>query len=268
MSGEAVVQPSREVVQMTFARRAGTAALVLLATRTISIAGMMLYPLLLAYSTVSSSDWVVQLILQFGVACVTVTAMVLVFVHAQRSVYSGRRHWLATMAERNIILIIVALAIVSRIVPRVTYDSSLFESSMDTNALQILLMRGLSSALAVTAAYVWIWWCNSPPRAERLVAVSAIAWCGFEFLFDVLDMVVPTLNVLVSRTGEVGAIQLPGADAFVTIHGTAWLWRVSPEYMGSALISWATNVAVFVPVAAVIAVVLYVALNRDSAPAQ
>lgn len=268
MSDEPVVQPSREVVQMTFSRRAGTAALVLLGTRTISIACMMIYPLLLAYGAVSSSDWIVQLILQFGVACVVVTAMVLIFVHAQRSVNAGRRHWLASMPERNIVLIIVALVVVSRMVPRVAYDSSLYDSSFGANSMALLLTRGLSSALAVAAAYVWIWWCNSPPRAERLVAVSAIAWCGFEFLFDVLDMVVPTLNVLVSRTGEVGAIQLPGADAFVTIHGTAWLWRVSPEYMGSALISWATNVAVFVPVAAVIAVVLYVALNRDSAPAQ
>ena len=268
MSDEAAVQPSREVVRMTFARRAGTAALVLLATRTISIACMTIYPLLLAYGVVSSSDWIVQLILQFGVACVVVTAMVLILANAQRSINAGKHHWLASMPEARIVLLIVALVVVSRIVPRVAYDSSLYGTSLGPNSIYILLMRGLSSALAVVAAYVWIWWCNSPPRAERLIAVSAIAWCGFEFLFDILDMVVPTLNVLVSRTGEDGAIQLPGADAFVTIHGTAWLWRVSPEYMGSALMSWVTNVAVFVPVAAAIAVVLYAALNRDSAPAQ
>ena len=268
MSDEAAMQPSRDVVQMTFGRRAGTAALVLLAARTISLAGMVIYPLLLAYGVASTSDWIVRLILQFGFACVVVTAMVLIFVHAQRSVTAGRRHWLASMSERNMILIIVALVVLSRFVPRVAYDSSLYDSTVGANAMYILAMRGLSSALGVAAAYVWIWWCNSPPRAERLIAVSAISWCGFELLFDVLDMVVPTLNVLVSRTGEDGAIQLPGADAFVTIHGTAWLWRLSPEYMGSALMSWATNVAVFVPIAAVIAVVLYVVLNRDSAPTQ
>ena len=268
MSDEATVQASREVVQMTFARRAGTAALVLLATRTISIAGMMLYPLALAYGAVASSDWVVRVMLQFGVACVTVTAMVLILAHAQRSIMAGRRHWLASMPERNIILVIVALAVVSRIVPRLTYDSSFYDTPYDVNSVQILLMRGLSSALAVAAAYVWIWWCNCPPRAERLVAVSAIAWCGFELLFDVLDLVAPTLNVLVSRTGEAGAIQLPGADAYITVHGSAWIWRVSGDYLGSALISWATNVALFAPIAAVIAVALYVALNRDTPQAQ
>lgn len=268
MSDEAAAQASREVVQMTFGRRAGTAALVLLATRTISIAGMMLYPLLLAYGAVSSSDWVVRVMLQFGVACVTVTAMVLLLVHAQRSVTTGRRHWLASMPERKVILILVALAVVSRIVPRLTYDSSFYDGPYDVNSVQILLMRGLSSALAVAAAYVWIWWCNCPPRAERLVAVSAISWCGFELLFDVLDLVAPTLNVLVSRTGEAGAIQLPGADAYITVHGSAWIWRVSGGYLGSALISWATNVALFAPIAAAIAAVIYVALNRDSVPAQ
>ncbi len=268
MSDEAVVQPDREVVQMTFARRAGTAALVLLAARTISVSFMVVYPVLLAYGMVAASDWIVQLILQFGFACVVVTAMVLVLANAQRSISAGKHHWLAAMPEARIILFIVAFVILSRFIPRIAYDSSLYDLNPRTNPMYFVLMRGLSSALAVAACYVWIWWCNSPPRAERLVAVSTIAWCGFEYLFDILDMVVPTLNVLVSRTGEEGAIQLPGAEAYVTIHGSAWLWRVSPEYMGSALISWVTNAAVFVPVAAAIAIVIYTALNRDPQPTQ
>lgn len=134
-----------------------------------------------------------------------------------------------------------------------------------------LVLRGVFFALAVAACYVWIWWCNCPPCAERLVLVAALSWAGFDLLMDLLDLAAPTVTLILSRDpGEGWTFPVPGSDTVAEVYLTSWIWRVGVENVMPAMGSWLASVAITTPIAAVIALVVYMILNRkdDAAPLQ
>lgn len=266
---EPETRPQPDAVAMTFGRRIGIAVALFLAARVVSHTLQLVSAAVLAYRLASSFESAAQIALNFGVACAVIGGVLLVLLHAQRCVLAGKPHWLASMQEPRLIIALIALLLLSRIAPHIAWDSSLYPdiAFVFGSAFGVVLL-GFRYAVAVAACYIWIWWCNSPPRAERLILVAALAWVGFEFLLELLDMVAPTLNVLVSRTHEEGwTFQLPGSDAYATVTATSWIWRVSAEQILPSLRSWFWNIALSTPISAAVAAVLFRVLDRQPARA-
>jgi hypothetical protein len=267
MSDTAEAVSHANAVPMTFSRRIAVIVILILAARAIALTLQLVNVAILAYRLVPSFESAVQIAMTYGLGCAIIAAVLFMLLHAQRSIVAGKSHWLASMPESTLIITLLVLLVLSRIVPRVTWDASMFaDSHYAPNSLYFWAMRGIHAAMNVATCYIWIWWCNSPPRGERLVVVSALAWAGFEFLLDVFDLILPSLNIMASRTAEAGnAIHLPGTDTVLTIFGSPWIWRVGAENIPRILPSFAMNMVFGTVVGAVIAVVLYVSLNRDSA---
>ena len=269
MTESAVTPTQGASAAMTFGRRIGTVAVLFLVARMVSQMLHAANVLVLAYRLVPTSETVAQVAIGYGIACAVIFGALLVLLRAQRCVAANRSHWLASVPEARLIAGLIVLLIASRFIPRIAWDSSLFGNLNQTPGPAFgYAMRGLGSALAVAACYIWIWWCNSPPRVERLVVVAALAWFGFEFLLDMVDLVTPALSVMLTRAYESGwTISLPGSDAYAHITGRAWIWNVGAKSVLRSLWSWLTYVIVPIPIAAVIATMLYLVLNREkSAP--
>lgn len=265
MTEAADLQREPPRLALTFGKRVGIVAALFLVSRSVLYLLHFVGVAMIAYRVVPGYELVIYMAWNFLVACAVIAAVMLVLLHAQRRIFEGKLHWLATMSEPRLIMALVLAFLLLRLVPRVGWDSSLYaDANLGSGRNVAFAFRGLSSAAAVAACYVWMWWCNGPPRAERLDLVAAMSWVGFEFMLDVLDLAVPTLNVLITRTLEPGWVMpLPGADAYVTFHARPWIWQVGFENLVPALISWFSNVMISTPIAAAVALVLYKLLNRN-----
>lgn len=268
MSGPVDTMPHPAAASMTFGRRVGLAAVLFLAGQAVSYTLQLVSVGVSAYRLAPWFGYLVPLVLNFGAALAVIFCIRSVLGRAQRSIAEGRPHWLASMPEPRLIGALVALLAVSRIAPRIAWDSSMFggtDRGMGSLPAVVFMLPG--GALAAVSCYIWIWWCDRPPRTERLLFVSALAWVGFEFLLVVLDMVAPTLNLLATRTPDAGwSMPLPGSDAFVTVNLNSWIWRVGFDNVMSSLGPWAMHIAVTTPIAAAVALAFYAALNRSPKP--
>lgn len=262
-AAEAAVQPVPVV--MTFGRRVGIAVAVFLAARIISLLLHGMNVCALAYRLAGPLETLVQPLASAGIAIVVVLGAVYTLVQAQRSIAASKPHWLVSMPEQRLIATLIVLLLLSRVVPHVGWDASLLANpDRALGYVVALAMRAITFVLSIVACCAWIWWCNSPPRAERLVAVPALAWVGVEFLMNLLDLVAPALNVMLTRTYESDwTISLPGSGAYAHITGRSWIWNVDASNVLQSLWPWLTYVVVPIPIAAVIATLLYLMFNRE-----
>lgn len=258
-----IAQPAAAI---TLGRRIVVAAIVFMAAHAVTFALQFIHALVIAYRLVPSFGAATGMFLNLTIVGAVLLAVFFVLIRAQGRIAQGRPGRLATMPESALIAAAMVMLLLTRLAPRVEWDASLYTDSAALNGLFFrLMMTGLSFAMAVAVSYVWVWWCNSPPRAERLILVAVLSWVGFELLMDVADVFLPTLFVLVTRTtDEANRFALPGSDAFVAIHLRSWMWRVGAENVFPSLRSWLMHVSAPVPVAAAVGAVLYRIQSRSN----
>ncbi|MDZ4861201.1 MAG: hypothetical protein SGI88_19690 [Candidatus Hydrogenedentes bacterium] len=250
-----------------FGRRVAViAALTLFAQPLLALVDLVMY-LMMSYSVLPTSEWLLQRLARLACTFLVLAGIFAILRSAQARLMRSEPTWLARLTEMNVILGLAVALILARIVPRSVWHYEDFGP----------IDRFMPIAQAITfvwltlACMVWLWWCNCPPRRERLAAVTTLAFVGFEWFTGFLDILLPSVVFIFTPTpGQytgMPVFSIPGSDTSAIVQLSSGFRGISQNTFSSVALRYFLIHHVVALVAAILAFIIYkIATRRAGKP--